>query len=121
MAFTYSGDPSSSDRDYIRFAIGDTNSNTPILQDAEIDYVVNTYSTNSSRLAVAYRAAATALGAKPAKKSLGPQSEDATKRLAYYNEQATKYETISKYSGSSPLPDYQAELVFEKDMMANET
>ena len=40
--FTYSGDPSSADRDAIRFEIGDTNPAAPIFQDAEIIYAVLT-------------------------------------------------------------------------------
>ena len=48
------------------------------------------------------------------KRALGPQSEDATKRLEYYNTMATKYEKDLMYSGVPPLPDYQGEKVFEK-------
>ena len=41
MAFKYSGNPSESEADFVRFAIGDTNSAAPILQDAEINYIVS--------------------------------------------------------------------------------
>ena len=37
MAFTYSGDPASSDKDFVRFLTGDTLSRDPLLQDAEIN------------------------------------------------------------------------------------
>lgn len=122
MAFTYSGDPSNSEADYIRFALGDTNANVPILQDAEIDYIVSTTTGESTayRLAVAFRTAATALSAKLIKRSLGPQSEDATKRQEYYLKQAERYEGISKFSGTPPVPTYSADLIFDKNMMANE-
>ena len=40
MAWTYSGDPSSSDRDRVRFLIGDTDSGEQLLADAEIDYLL---------------------------------------------------------------------------------
>lgn len=40
MTWEYSGDPSSSARDEIRFLIGDTDSTFPLLQDAEIDYLI---------------------------------------------------------------------------------
>jgi hypothetical protein len=38
--FTYSGDPSSADKDAVRFEIADTNPATPLLQDAEIEYAI---------------------------------------------------------------------------------
>ena len=41
MAWTYSGDPSSSRRDAIRFEIGATNTDEQLLQDEEIDYILS--------------------------------------------------------------------------------
>jgi hypothetical protein len=40
MPFTYSGDPSSADKDAVRFEIGDTLASAPIFQDAEIDWAI---------------------------------------------------------------------------------
>ena len=40
MAFSYSGDPSKSVLDSVRFEVQDTNSGSPLLQDAEIEYVI---------------------------------------------------------------------------------
>lgn len=40
MTWTYSGNPSASDLDAVRFAIGDTDSRDPILQDEEINYLL---------------------------------------------------------------------------------
>lgn len=42
MAFTYSGDPASSDRDLVRFLIGDVTSTSALYQDAEIDAIIAT-------------------------------------------------------------------------------
>lgn len=42
MAFSYSGDPSQSDKDAVRFEIGDTVASAPIFQDAEINYAILT-------------------------------------------------------------------------------
>lgn len=39
MSFTYSGNPSNSDVDAVRFLIGDTDSTEPLLQDEEIIYL----------------------------------------------------------------------------------
>lgn len=41
MAFTYGGDPENSDRDRVRFEIGDTDSNEQLLTDQEISFCIN--------------------------------------------------------------------------------
>lgn len=41
MAWTYSGNPSSSNLDAVRFKIGDTSINDPLLQDEEINYLLS--------------------------------------------------------------------------------
>lgn len=40
MAWTYSGNPATSRRDEVRFLIGDTDPQDPLLQDEEIDYLL---------------------------------------------------------------------------------
>ncbi|MBU2701176.1 hypothetical protein Ga0466249_002290 [Sporomusaceae bacterium BoRhaA] len=40
MPWTYSGDPSTSLKDAVRFSIGDTDSSDPLLQDEEINYLL---------------------------------------------------------------------------------
>lgn len=40
MSWTYSGDPSTSPKDAVRFTIGDTDSTDPILTDEEINYLL---------------------------------------------------------------------------------
>ena len=40
MAFTYSGDPSTTDRDQVRFLYQDTDPGLPLLTDAEIDFLI---------------------------------------------------------------------------------
>ena len=121
MTATYSGDPRTSDNDWLRFSIGDTNTTAPILQDAEIAYIVETFTSKRHQLAVAFRQCANAYAVKLVKRSLGPQSEDATKRHEYFATMANKYEKEQSYSGVPPLPDYNDEKFFEKNMMANES
>ena len=121
MAFTYDGNPGASERDFIRFTIGDTKEATAVLQDAEIEYIIDTYPGKvSKQLAVAFRQCATHYGAQATKKALGPQSEDATKRLEYFTSMAEKYERGLTFSGTPPLPNYKADKSFEKNMMGNE-
>lgn len=40
MAWSYTGNPASSDRDRVRFWIRDTNSKDPLLRDEEIDFLI---------------------------------------------------------------------------------
>lgn len=41
MTFSYSGDPSTSSTDAVRFEIGDTNEKTQLVQDEEINYALS--------------------------------------------------------------------------------
>ena len=41
MTWSYSGDPASSDRDAIRFYIGDTDTTLQLLQDEDIDFLAD--------------------------------------------------------------------------------
>ena len=41
MAFSYSADPTTSIRDEVRFLVSDTDPAAPLLQDAELDYVID--------------------------------------------------------------------------------
>lgn len=117
MSFSYSGNPDASQTDYIRFKTGDTNSSSPMLQDEEINYMVATALSPSHLLAMAYRQVATHLGAKLVKRTLGPQSEDATARHKYFVQLANAYERMASFVGSPPVPEYDSEKVFSKDMM----
>lgn len=123
MSFTYSGNPETSTLDAVRFMIGDTNPCDPLLQDEEINYLIGRHANDSSNgplMAAVFRQAATCLGIRTVKRSLGPQSEDASARLNYFKEMADKYEKNLQYAGVPPLPDYAFEKVFEKGMMAND-
>jgi len=41
MTWSYSGDPTTSRKDELRFLIGDTDSAEPLLQDEELDYILS--------------------------------------------------------------------------------
>lgn len=119
MSFSYSGNPDFSQLDYVRFKIGDTVQTVAILQDEEINYMITVATSASHLLAMAFRQVATHLGAKLVKRTLGPQSEDATARHKYFVQQAEYYEQFTAFSGTPPLPPYSADAVFDKGMMPN--
>ncbi len=48
MSWSYSGDPSASQRDELRFKIGDTDPTNPELQDEELDYIITNISSSGT-------------------------------------------------------------------------
>ena len=120
MSFSYSGDPSESSADAARFLIGDTDASSPIMQDEEIQYIIDTYGngniTNTVKFQLFDRAAT--LFARDIKRSLGPQSEDPTSRLNFFKEQASYYKNLVVAGGVS-APSYSYPKVFRKGMMNN--
>lgn len=51
MAWSYSGDPSTDDKDHVRFLIGDTYSGDPLVSDEEIAFALTDESTSVYRAA----------------------------------------------------------------------
>jgi len=90
------------------------------LQNEEINYAINLYTDDVSRLALLFRQMATNFGIKIAKRTLGPQSEDSTSRIKYFEKQAELYEKRLAYTGTPPLPAYDGEKVFYVGMMTPE-
>lgn len=121
MSFTYTGYPADNELDALRFALGDTNSSQHLFEDAELQYIIDTTQPGNQRLAVAFRHAATFLGIKAVKRTLGPQSEDPFTRLKYFKDMADKYEHLASYSGTPPTPEYETDKIFGLNMMANDT
>lgn len=118
MSFSYSGDPSSSKLDECRFTIGDTNSAEPIMQDEEIWYLIDTYGSDTNKLLYNLFVRAATLFSRDIKRSLGPQSEDPTSRLGFFNSQANYYKAKMS-SGGITLPNYAYPQVFRKGMDEN--
>lgn len=102
MAWTYSGDPASSNRDAVRFLVGDTLPADQQMQDAEIEYLIVQHGT--AQLAAA--AAAEALVARYARK-VDVTDGDTSLR---FSQRADEYRELAKTlreqraSGAAPLP-----------------
>jgi ribosome maturation protein Sdo1 len=58
MGWSYSGDPSTSDKDAVRYYVGDTNQQRPLLSDEEVQFSVDAFP--NQRLAAAMSADAIA-------------------------------------------------------------
>lgn len=92
MAWTYSGNPASSDKDWIRFRLGDKKETPQSLTDEEIEYLLDEESTKymaASRAAEAMAAAHTATSVTS--KQVG------NLRLSYgYADTARRFSTLAK-------------------------
>lgn len=118
MSWSYSGNPKESPIDEVRFLVGDTNKNEPILQDEEIQYLIDEYGANANVLRYYVFTHVATIFARDTKRTLGPQSEDPTKRLEYFQQQAKHYEGLLASAGIS-LPKYAYPKVFRKGMQNN--
>ncbi|MNH29943.1 hypothetical protein D3C79_902020 [compost metagenome] len=100
MAWSYSGDPKSSELDKYRFLISDTIELEPILQDGEIEFMLSEYDDHNYRLYKLFSKAADVFS-RDIKKSLGPQSQDPTARLNYFVGRAKHYKSLTTVTGFS--------------------
>ena len=117
MAWSYSGDPSTGELDEYRFLIGDTDVSEPVLQNEEILYLLGKSQDVDTRLYHLFSTATTVF-ARAIKRSLGPQSEDPTSRLAYFTKQAVHYANKLTGVGIS-VPVYGYPKAFSKGMHNN--
>lgn len=118
MSFSYSGNPADSQLDECRFILGDTDEAHPIMQDEEIEYMIDTYGANTNTLRYNLFMHAATIFARDIKRSLGPQSEDPTSRLKFFNTQMEYYKK-QLVTGSIPTVQYAYPKVFRKGMHSN--
>ena len=89
MTWTFTNNPSNSNRDLVRILINDTNTSSQLLSDEYIDYTI-------ARKNNAYLAASQCAGTVA-----GQNTQQATKKQVgdlslWYSEQATEYRTLAK-------------------------
>jgi len=87
MTWTYSGDPSDSTRDAVRFLVGDTDTTDQLITDEEIDYIVTTHGTLNRSSSEAARSIA-AKFARLMNRSIGGLSADFSQKYTHYMELA---------------------------------
>lgn len=91
MTWTYSGDPSSTDRDEVRFLVGDTDTNNQLVTDEEIAYAITT---EGSNLSAASRVAQT-IAAQFARRT----DEEVGDLKKWYSQRYAQYMSLSKSLG----------------------
>lgn len=102
MTWNYSGDPSDSQLDEVRFLIGDTDTTDQLLQDAEINYLLTT---EGSVLGAAYRSAL-AIVAKLSREfdqAVGSVKYNLSQRVKQYNDLVLSLKAQLGISGSIPF------------------
>jgi hypothetical protein len=99
--WSYSGDPSTSTRDQVRFLIGDTEESRKKLGDAEIDWMLTQY-TNVYRAASMCCYAIAAMFSDQATYSVGGYSESANLKSREYKARARDLERQS-LAAASPV------------------
>jgi len=102
MAWTYSGDPSDSTRDAVRFLIGDTDTTDQLISDEEVDYLVELHGTLSRSASEAARSIA-AKFARLMNRSIGGLSADFSQKYQHYMELAESLITNEEAFPVSPF------------------
>ena len=97
MSFTYS-DPRNNDRDKVRFLIGDTNVNSPLLQDKEILYLIEEEVT-TLRAAVAGALGLAAKFSRLMDESVGSVSKSYSQRAIAFRALAKDLSTRNSQKG----------------------
>ena len=87
MAWSYSGNPSSSERDAVRFLVGDTDTNDQLLSNEEIDYLTTQHG-SVHRIASESARAIAAKFARLMNRSIGGLSADFSAKYRQYLELA---------------------------------
>ncbi|NBO55357.1 MAG: hypothetical protein EBU84_12380 [Actinobacteria bacterium] len=87
MAWSYSGDPTTSTRDAVRFLIGDTDTNDQLISNEEINYFVTEFG-NARRSASEAARAVAAKFARLMNRSIGGLSADFSAKYRQYLELA---------------------------------
>ena len=112
MAWTYSGDPASSDRDQIRFLIGDTNTNDQLVSDEEIAWAL-TQGSIYNAAAICARSIAAAFS-RLADKSVDDLKISYSQKSAQYSkladnlEDKDSFKSLSVYAGGISASDKQS-------------
>ena len=122
MTWTYSGNPSASALDAIRFLIGDTDTNDPLISNEEIAWVNSEASGSSSGTTALYDAAyrsclfvASKL-ARLADKSIGDLQVSMSQKAQGYLRQSQELKALAQRHGGVPTPYAGGISISDKDI-----
>jgi|SRR5690606_24112387 len=90
MVWSYSGNPSTSEKDEVRFLLGDTSQDDPLLQDEEIEYLLDQHDGSALTAAVEGCERIIAKLSREADMSSGATSISASQRRKHYADLLTQ-------------------------------
>jgi hypothetical protein len=107
------------DKDTVRFLLGDTDSDDPLLQDEEIQFTITSNSSVYHAAAMAAEAVAAKYG-KDIQKTVGPLSINLAQRANEFRSLATRLRSTANRSIGAP-PQYFGDSYSDKDDAAQDT
>jgi len=119
MVWSYSGDPGSSDKDSVRFYVGDTIKADPQVNDEEIEFLLTEEGGNALRAASRTAGMIAAKYARQVDKSVGGLSLSAGRRQEKYERLAQSLWTRANNIGTG-LPTPYAGGISQADKNTNE-
>ena len=120
MSWSYSGNPTGSDKDQVRFLIGDTDETDQLLQDEEINFLLQAKGSAQSAAIHACSVIMATL-AREVDYTIGPESVKASQRLENYktimqNLKSLNIGANAAPSFKDPLADISDEPLFDIGM-----
>lgn len=119
MSWSYSGDPASSELDFVRYKIGDTDTNDQQITNEEIEYEIAQADTP---LKAAYQCARTILKSlsRRADKKIGPASIKNSQLMGMYKEIIQDIKTeLEDAAQALPSMEEPHEAIFDIGLMDN--
>ena len=117
MTWTYSGDPASSNKDAVRFLVGDTVETDKLVQDEEIDFALANEG-GVTNAAVAICRAVAAKFSRQADKTVGKLSISLSQKAAAYHALADK---IEQKASRLAIPYAGGLVVSERESLLTDT
>ena len=99
MSWSYSGDPSSSNKDAVRFLLGDTDAEQPLISDEEVEYILSLEANVIRAAAIGAESIAGKFSSK-VDRSIGDFSESLSDLASQYLELARKLRKQAKQTSS---------------------
>lgn len=93
MAWTYSGNPSSTTKDAVRFLVGDTVATEPLATDEEIAWALSIQTDIHNASALVARSIATKFATMKVSVKIGPIAEEYGNRAEFYSNRAKELES----------------------------
>lgn len=117
MTWSYSNDPSDSDKDQVRFLIGDTDENEQLLADEEINFLVGKHDSIWGACAEACESIAAQYSKRADVGLSGGMDSDISQKVEHYNQKAKEFRR--KAAGANTPIDTSGDPELKRGMFDN--